>query len=463
MDIKDLLLFIITGINIMLTGVILFHNPKDKINIYYSLTVLSVALWTFGSVMFRIVHFSSALPWAILYYISASLIATYFLYFAIVFPKRVVKKWSIVRHVLMHIPAIILAYLVLYSPGFISDFRLQSWGKEIKLGSVYYLYILHFIGYMGTAFLILTKKLFIATGIERTQIKVVLAGTFIATIFGAIFNLFLPLSNYKLVWLGPYFTLIMVVAIAYAIIKHQLMNVKVIATELLTFAVWIAILVEVFLAETLRERIMELGLLVFVVVFGILIIRSVLREVETREEIQRLAVSLEGANAKLRKIDEMKSDFIHIASHQLRTPLTAIKGYASLLIEGSYGKVPKKLEQPLERVLISSGRMVQLVGDLLNVSRIERGKIQYEFAKFDVKKLVRELVDEFKVSIVKDEKKKHIKVSFTDAVVDKKEVIMNGDLGKIKEIVSNLIDNAIKYTEEGSVKASISMPEVNRV
>ena len=73
-----------------------------------------------------------------------------------------------------------------------------------------------------------------------------------------------------------------------------------------------------------------------------MIIRSVHAEVRAREEIEELATKLEFANLRLKQLDEAKSDFLSIASHQLRTPLTAIKGYASMILEGSYGKISKR-------------------------------------------------------------------------------------------------------------------------
>ena len=101
-------------------------------------------------------------------------------------------------------------------------------------------------------------------------------------------------------------------------------------------------LIQFILADTLQAKFIGLSLLVFVGVFGILLIKSVIKEVRAREEIEELATKLEFANLRLKQLDEAKSDFLSIASHQLRTPLTAIKGYASMILEGSYGKFPKR-------------------------------------------------------------------------------------------------------------------------
>ncbi len=83
---------------------------------------------------------------------------------------------------------------------------------------------------------------------------------------------------------------------------------------------------------------------------------------------------LQAANDKLLELDELKTEFISIASHQLRTPLSIIKGYVSLMQEGAYGKMPKKSEQILQNIDESNERLVKLVDDFLDVSRWNRGE-----------------------------------------------------------------------------------------
>ncbi|GAH18331.1 unnamed protein product, partial [marine sediment metagenome] len=80
----------------------------------------------------------------------------------------------------------------------------------------------------------------------------------------------------------------------------------------------------------------------------------------------KMSEALAKANDKLTKLDNAKSEFISIASHQLRTPLTAIKGFVSLLLEGSYGKVEVKQQDVLNKVYTSNDRLIRLVEDLLN-------------------------------------------------------------------------------------------------
>lgn len=129
-------------------------------------------------------------------------------------------------------------------------------------------------------------------------------------------------------------------ALGYAALKFNLMNIKVIATELFGGIISIVLLINFLTSETLEEWFIRGLVLGFGLISSILIIRGVLKEVRAREEIERLAKELEVANIRLRESDQAKSDFVTIASHQLRAPITAIKGYTSLLFEGSFGLFP---------------------------------------------------------------------------------------------------------------------------
>ncbi|MEK6830532.1 MAG: histidine kinase dimerization/phospho-acceptor domain-containing protein, partial [Nanoarchaeota archaeon] len=132
--------------------------------------------------------------------------------------------------------------------------------------------------------------------------------------------------------------------------------------------------------------------------FGTLLIRSVLKEIKTREQMEKLAGELGVANEKLKQLDQAKTEFISIASHQLRSPLTAIKGYSSMIIEGSYGAISEKVKETINKIFVSSNRLVSIIGDFLDVSRIELGKMQYEFTDFDIREMVQNLVEEFKAN-----------------------------------------------------------------
>jgi signal transduction histidine kinase len=189
--------------------------------------------------------------------------------------------------------------------------------------------------------------------------------------------------------------------------------------------------------------------LFFTLLIGYFLIKSVRREVRLRHEVEHLAGSLEKANARLKILDKQKSEFLSIASHQLRSPLTAIRGYTSLMLEGSYGPVSEKLRQPIDRIHESSRLMALAVEDYLNVSRIESGNMKYSMSDFSLVDQVDHLCDDLRPEAIRH----GLSLLFRTDVMSRG--IVHADLGKTVQIVQNLINNAIKYTKQGSIRVLV--------
>lgn len=171
--------------------------------------------------------------------------------------------------------------------------------------------------------------------------------------------------------------------------------------------------------------------------------------IKLKAEVKRATRELVEANEKLKILDRAKSDFISIASHQLRTPLTVIKGYISMMLEGSFGALTKLEQESLTKVFESNERLIQLVENLLNLSRIESGRLQYNFEKHNLANTVDSVVDELTGTATSKGLKLKYKApakSFPESMID---------IEKIRQVVMNLIDNAIKYTKKGTVSVSL--------
>lgn len=233
--------------------------------------------------------------------------------------------------------------------------------------------------------------------------------------------------------------------LAYLIVKFKAFNIKLIAAQALMVALVILIGSEFAFAESNVNKILIGITLALSMAFGWMLVRSVKLEVERKEQLQTVSDKLSQANDQLRKLDNAKTEFISIASHQLRTPLTAIKGFVSLIMEGSYGKVEPKVQDALKKVYISNEHLAQLVEDLLNISRIESGRMQYDFKLCKVESILTELRDNF--TLAAKDKGLYLDVKIPETPLPEVEM----DSGKIREVISNLIDNALKYTKKGGV------------
>lgn len=172
------------------------------------------------------------------------------------------------------------------------------------------------------------------------------------------------------------------------------------------------------------------------------------------EENQRVLRQLKESNAKLLALDEAKDDFISMASHQLRTPLTSIKGYLSMVMEGDVGKITPQQDAMLSQAFFSSQRMVYIIADLLNVSRLRTGKFIIEPAPVSLTRLVSEEIEQLK-EIAKG---RDLKLSFTEP---KKFPKLMLDETKTRQIIMNFIDNAMYYTPAGgSIKVRLINKEL---
>lgn len=163
---------------------------------------------------------------------------------------------------------------------------------------------------------------------------------------------------------------------------------------------------------------------------------------------------LRHANSELKELDEAKDEFISIASHQLRTPLTTVKGYASMISEGDFGKLSAKQKEPVTEILDGSERMNRLVGDLLNVSRIQAGKFYIDTVELDFEQLVAGEVKQL------EQLAKSKKVELVYKPPTKKIAPMMLDQNKTEQAVMNLIDNAIHYSASpggGHVQVSLEV------
>ncbi len=168
------------------------------------------------------------------------------------------------------------------------------------------------------------------------------------------------------------------------------------------------------------------------------------------QELQKLTAELATANEELKRLDKAKSEFVSIASHQLRTPLTASKGYISLVLEGTYGALEEKFKKPLQKVYYSNERLIHLVNDLLSLSRIESGKMKLEQEPTDVGEIVKSVIEELQIKA----EERGLKLVFKKPTTAPPQVSL--DKEKIRNVVLNLIDNAIRYTKEGSITTSIA-------
>lgn len=294
----------------------------------------------------------------------------------------------------------------------------------------------------------------IVTGSERKAVMIASAGillfeisfltsTFTASIINTLFesgDTVFIIEQYGYYGMSIYFAFL-----AYTIVKYRTFNIKLVSAQALVVALWILIGALLLVVQSPTSRFVASITLTLALFGGYFLIKSVQREVRQREEIEKLAKDLAATNERLKELDKMKSEFVSVASHQLRGPLTSIRGYASMLSEGTYGQVPEKAKSILDKIVETGRFMAYSIEDYLNVSRIEAGSMKYAYSDFNLYDVVGQVVEENRPIAMK---KGIVIVSTTD---HHEHPFVHADIGKIRQVISNFIDNSIKYTPRGKI------------
>jgi signal transduction histidine kinase len=290
----------------------------------------------------------------------------------------------------------------------------------------------------------------------RKRIKYLMIGTLlflIAFSSGNIFGTFLQGALGEDAWVigqyGLFGMPIFLAMIMYLMVRYEIFSARMIYAEALLLSTFLAIMSLLFLPDIDTARNVTILTLVLFTVLGYFLLSGIRNDIAQRQQIEQLAGNLEKANIQLKSLDKRKSEFVSIASHQLRSPLTSIRGYASMLLEGSYGPVTAKIKQPLERISKSSKLMALGIEDYLNVSRIESGNMKYNKADFNLRGEVENICADLRADAIK----RGLILLFRTDINSRG--IINADLGKTVQIVQNLINNSLKYTENGSIKVLV--------
>lgn len=174
-----------------------------------------------------------------------------------------------------------------------------------------------------------------------------------------------------------------------------------------------------------------------------------------KKQVDDATKELRDAYQQLKSVDKMKDYIIDISSHELRTPATIIKSYLWMVIQGKRGPISTEQKDALQKAFQSNERLIQLISDMLDVSRIEDGRMALNQKSFDIVASLKRIVDE--LTIKASEKKLTLKL----APKIKKSLNFVGDQEKVEEIVINLTSNAIKYTNHGGVTVGITDTPTN--
>lgn len=257
-------------------------------------------------------------------------------------------------------------------------------------------------------------------------------------------------GNYELEQYGFFGMVVFLGLLMYLIVRYQMFNVRVLTAQILVGALVFLVAAEFFLMGNPIEKAVIGITFTLTFILGRFLVKTTEAEVKRKEELEAITKELESANIRLKELDTLKSQIFSFASHQLRTPITTIRGFSYLIIEQYDRLTPERIREMVGKIRVSSDRMVAIINDFLMLRRLEEGKIVYTFGEVDIVKLIREIMEEMR--LMAESKNLRLDFSTTD-----EHILIEGDGAKLSQVVQNFVDNAIKYTQEGWVNVSVAL------
>ncbi len=438
---------LINAVASTIVGIFVYlHDRKRVVNRTFTLFSASVALWSYSYFLWQISKdVQGALFWVRMLILGTILIPPTFFHFISAFVQQFEsKKKSIITTYVIFGAFALFTFSPLMVRGVTQKLIFKFWPEpgvvfNILLGA-WIIYVIYTLSVLFAAFIK-------SAGIQRLQIKYVFLGMFFGFL-GGMTNYFLW-YNIPILPIGNSLVVLFVIAVGYAAIKHRLFDIKVIVTEMLIFMIWIFLAARVLLGDSWQNRMEDGGLLVLMIIFGILLIRSVLKEVQQRERLEKLTEDLERVNEELKRTEKLKAEFFSFAAHQVKSPMAVIKGYARLIFDGAFTNTDK-VKEVGKKINTAASRTLTMVNNLLDMRKIEEGRMVYILQQADVVAPIRTIVNDLE-TLAKD---KGLLLTFESS---QDEIVLNMDTQKFMQVIQNLIDNAVKYTDAGWIKVRVEV------
>ena len=449
LKLRGISLFVIAFCLLILALILWQRAEKDKAKIWLG---SSAFFRPFTPFLWRNLFFWNTNSIASIYWYRTTWLGVFVLPPFIIFTYYFVQnlKYLKIKAFLLYLWAAIISYFAL-TTDLIVKFVYFKYPNISSLAGK-----LDFLGRLYISFCIvlilinLLKEYFKSSGLKKLQLQYFIAGVAIFLITGIIATAIIP----AIIGESPYYDITAYASFFWfglttmAILKYHFLNIKIITTQLLIFILWTVTLINFITEESFRGYLLTGGSLIFMIIGGILLIRSVIKEIAQREQIEKLSM--------------YKSELLSIVAHQIKNPLIVIKGYISL-VDNKVGGGEIDLKDFFQKVKVISGKLLDLLNNLLDLSRIEEDRMHYEFSMFEINKVLKEIVDDFQFIA----RRKCLDLIFEPVQQSQTELVsekfwIKGDDLKLSQVFRNLIDNAIKYTDKGWVKVNLQLTTDNQ-
>ena len=244
-------------------------------------------------------------------------------------------------------------------------------------------------------------------------------------------------ENWTLAQVGLIGMPIFIGFLAYLFVRFHTFNIKTFATQVLMVTIWLLVLGILFIRTIENVWVVTALTLILVTVAGDLLIRSVKREIEQREELAKL-------NLELENLIKQRENLVHLVTHKVKGSFTRSKYIFAGILDGTFGEVSMEIKKRAEQGLESDNMGIETVDLVLSVANMQKGTVKYDMKKIDFKEIVAKTITE--KSIVAETKGLKIENEIKEG-----EYYVLGDAFWLKEVINNLIENSIKYTQQGKI------------
>jgi signal transduction histidine kinase len=285
--------------------------------------------------------------------------------------------------------------------------------------------------------------------ILRYQYFLIFIGAFLTFCLHIYFNFVLPnfFQNNNFTSLGAIYSFPFILFASYAILKYKFLNIKIIINDFFVVILLVLAAIQTLNSQELSDILFKFLIFIFIFIFGIINMRSVRLEVEQKEKLTEL-------NRELESLNKIKSEFLSFASHQLKSPMAVIKGYVTLMTDGTIPNVPDQVKDFASKIKKSIDDLLVLIEEFMDYRKIDENKMDFNFEEVEIVDFVRDIFENYKLIA----KNKNLEFSFENNVSEAKVLI---DKIRFAQVVQNLIDNALKYTKQGFVKVCLNEKDDN--
>ena len=446
-----LALIITVGVGSSFVGLAVYlREPKNSSNKTFAIFALTVVVWAASNYLVdKPLVNELALFWNRLNFTAAISMAVVLFYFSFVFPYKTVFPlfWKIIY---LSVSSVLLL-LILFSSLGIKNIEFVDYGTNAISGPLFYVGIaLTIISILGL-FINIGFKYKKSDAIGKIRLKYLIYGLSLSMIIGLSTNLVLPIitGKYEFSKYAPVSMIFLLGFIAYAIIKHQLFNIRVIVTETAAGVVILALLVQTLVSQTVTEGFINGTIFILITYGAYVFIKSVLNDIKQKEQLEKANEQLQEDKKRLMEIDKMKDEFLQMATHELNTPIAVIEGKLSMIMDEDMGGFTPEQKQFLGTISDNSQRLAHLSKDMLNVARIDQKRLTLIKAEVNLVEMASKIVADLQFKA----KAKGDTLTFEKPTQSLPKLFI--DQTKIAEVFNNLIVNAIKFTKNGTITVKI--------